>query len=314
MSGTAMRLWSHVFAGQRGLLNIFSAQRFHGDVLEKIKCRYLRLPEHASEAARYAEGESAAGREVYSCAHLLTRRRRVKENATPLAALYVDGDGAKVEAQMPEPTATVATSPGREQFWWALSEPVPPKKGEELNRRLAYAMGADCSGWDLTQLLRVPGTRNRKYADAPMVVLAALSESRYEPAELEASLPRIPQSHVTDARCSARPCQQFAEPDLSRLSEPTRELVLFGNSGQYVSRSEADFAVCLAMFDAGYKEVEIWAVMADPAHAISEKFLEKGRDGELYLSLTIGKAATAVRRPRGRGGRSKARRVRRRAV
>lgn len=314
MSGTAMMLWSHVFAGQRGLLNIFSGQRSHGDVLEKIKSRYLRLPEHAREAARYAEGESAAGREVYSCAHLLTRRRRVKENATPLAALYVDGDGAKVGARMPEPTAILESSPGREQFWWALSEPVAPKKGEELNRRLAYAMGADRSGWDLTQLLRVPGTRNRKYADAPMVVLAALSESRYEPAELEASLPRIPQTHVSCAQRSARLQQPFAEPDLSRLSESTRELVLVGNSGQYASRSEADFAVCLAMFGAGYEEADVWAVMTNPGHAISEKFLEKGRDGERYLSLTIGKAATAARRPRVRAGRSRARRVQRRAV
>jgi len=283
-------------------------------VLEKIKSHYLRLPVHAREAARYAERESAAGREVYSCAHLLARRRRVKENATPLAALYVDGDGAKVGARMPEPTATVESSPGREQFWWALSEPVAPKEGEELNRRLAYAMGADHSGWDLAQLLRVPGTRNCKYADAPRVVLAALSESRYDPAELDASLPRIPQTHVTCAQRSARPRQPFADPDLSRLSGPTRELVLFGNSGKYASRSEVDFAVCLAMFGAGYKEAEVWAVMTDPRHAISEKFLEKGRDGERYLSLTIGKAATAARRARVRGGRSRARRVQRRAV
>jgi hypothetical protein len=303
-----------VFAGQRGFLCIFSGQRSDGDVLENTKSRYLRLPGHLEEAARYAKGESAAGREVYSCAHLLTRRRRVKENATPLAALYVDGDGAKVEAQMPEPTVTVESSPGREQFWWALSEPVAPKEGEELNRRLAYAIGADRSGWDLTQLLRVPGTRNRKYADAPMVVLAALSESRYEPAELSASLPRIPQTHVTCAQRSARPRQPIAEPDLSRLSEPTRELVLFGNSGQYASRSEADFAVCLAMFGAGYEEAEVWAVMTDPGHAISEKFFEKGRSGERYLSLTIGKAATAARMPQMRTGRSRARRVHRRAL
>ena len=314
MSGTAIRLWNHVFAGQQGFLCFFSGQRSDGDVLENTKSRYFRVPHHAEEAARYAEGESAADREVYSCAHLLTRGRRVKENATPLAALYVDGDGAKAGAQMPEPTATVESSPGREQFWWALSKPVAPKKGEELNRRLAYAMGADRSGWDLTQLLRVPGTRNHKYANAPMVVLAALSECRYEPTELEASLPRIAQTHVTGARCSAGLQQPFAEPDLSRLSESTRELVLVGNSGQYASRSEADFAVCLAMFGAGYEEADVWAVMTNPSHAISEKFLEKGRDGERYLSLTIGKAATAARRPRVRAGRSRARRVQRRAI
>jgi hypothetical protein len=89
---------------------------------------------------------------------------------------------------------------------------------------------------------------------------------------------------------------------------------LFGNSGRYASRSEADFAVCLAMFGAGYEEAEVWAVMTDPAHAISEKFLEKERDGVGYLSRTIGKAATAARRPRGRAGRSRTRWVRRRPV
>jgi hypothetical protein len=314
VSSDAIKAWTHIFGGERGYLCLFSGYRPESNQLEDTESRYFMFPNQVEEAARYAKGESAAGREVYSCAHLLTRRHRVKENAAPLAALYVDGDGAKVEAQMPEPTATVESSPGREQFWWALSEPVAPKEGEELNRRLAYAMGADRSGWDLTQLLRVPGTRNRKYADAPMVVLAALSESTYEPAELDASVPRIPQTHVTCAQRSARPRQPFAEPDLSRLSEPTRELVLFGNCGQYASRSEADFAVCLAMFGAGYEEAEVWAVMTDPTHGISEKFYEKGRGGERYLSLTIGKAAAKARASKLRVGRSKARRVRRRVA
>ena len=67
----------------------------------------------------------------------------------------------------------------------------------------------------------------------------------------------------------------------------------------YRSRSEADFAVCLAMFGAGYEEAEIRAVMTDPANGISEKTLEKGRHAERYLVLTIGKARaiSGVRRP-----------------
>ena len=59
-----------------------------------------------------------------------------------------------------------------------------------------------------------------------------------------------------------------------------RELVLFGNSGQYASRSEADFAVCLAMFGAGYEEAEVWAVMTDPAHGFLGEVPREGRDGE----------------------------------
>jgi hypothetical protein len=51
-----------------------------------------------------------------------------------------------------------------------------------------------------------------------------------------------------------------------------------GKAGSpYKSRCEADFAVYLAMFGAGYEEAEVWAVMADPANGISERGLEKGR-------------------------------------
>jgi len=68
------------------------------------------------------------------------------------------------------------------------------------------------------------------------------------------------------------------------------------------------------MFAAGFGEAEVWATMTDPTHGISEKFLEKGRGGERYLSLTIGKAAALSRASRLRVGRSKARRVRRRVA
>jgi hypothetical protein len=84
--------------------------------------------------------------------------------------------------------------------------------------------------------------------------------------------------------------------------------------GRYASRSEADFGACLGMVAAGLEEAEVWATMTDPTHGISEKFLEKGRGGERYLSLTIGKAAAKATASRLRVGRSKAPRVRRRVA
>jgi hypothetical protein len=52
------------------------------------------------------------------------------------------------------------------------------------------------------------------------------------------------------------------------------------------------------MFGAGHTEAEVWAVMTDPVHGISEKFFEKGRHGERYLALTIGKARELAGTPR----------------
>jgi hypothetical protein len=68
------------------------------------------------------------------------------------------------------------------------------------------------------------------------------------------------------------------------------------------------------MFAVGLDEVEVWAAMTDPTHAISEKFHERGRGGDRYLSLTIGKAAAKARVSAPQVGRSKARRVRRRVA
>jgi hypothetical protein len=310
-------LWAHIFGEAAGVLAIFSGERAEpgSKQLDAPRTLYLDYPRQVLRAEELCRRLSDEGREVYQCAHLLTARRRVKARAASLTACYVDADGAKPTANTPRPTAVVISSPGREQYWWRLSRPVEPEKGEDLNRRLAYAMAADLSGWDLTQLLRVPGTRNRKYPDAPVVELAHLSGDSHDPAELAASLPEVPGMRESEATRSARPKEVVGDADLSRLSERTRELVLFGDrEGRYASRSEADFAACLGMFAAGLEEAQVWAAMTDPAHGISEKYLGKGRGGERYLSLTIGKAAAKARVSGTRVGRSKARRVRRRVA
>lgn len=310
-------LWAHIFGESAGVLAVFSGKRMEpgSKRLDHPRTFYFDYPRETRRAEKLCKRLSDKGREVYQCAHLLTARHRVKERAASLTACYVDGDGAKVGDRMPQPTAVVISSPGREQYWWRLSRPVEPEEGEDLNRRLAYAMAADLSGWDLTQLLRVPGTRNRKYPDAPVVELAHLFEDSYDPTELAASLPKMQGTKESDAARSARPEGVVGVADLSRLSERTRELVLFGDrAGRYTSRSEADFAACLGMFAAGLDDAEVWAAMTDPAHGISEKYHGKGRGGERYLSLTIGKAAAKARISGARVGRSKARRVRRRGA
>src|SRR5262249_34793485 len=70
---------------------------------------------------------------------------------------------------------------------------IEPERAEELNRRLAYAMGADRSGWDLTQLLRIPGCRNYKYEGAPESRIIHFDDALvYNADELERTLPPAP--------------------------------------------------------------------------------------------------------------------------
>jgi hypothetical protein len=113
----------------------------------------------------------------------------------------------------------------------------------------------------------------------------------------------VPLEEPQETPCMSPPANVGLSPELSGLSRRMRDLIRHGNRGEYESRSDADFAVCLAMFGAGYAEAEVWAVMTNPANVISEKFFDKGSDGERYLALTIGKArvrAVASRRRRGR--------------
>lgn len=257
---------------------------------------YFEYPRQAREAEAWCLRRSAEGREAYFCAHLLTARRRTKGHTAPVLALWADADGSALPVGAPEPTAVVESSPGRRHLFWRLSRPLRPCDAEAFNRRLSWAVGADPSGWDLGQLLRPPGTRNHKYRPAPPVRLLELTGDRYHPRELELALPEA-EARAPTSR-SRRPAGSGATPDLSRLSGRMGALIWRGNGGAgkpYPSRSEADFAVCTAMFAVGYTEAEAWAVMTHPAHGISEKYLEKGRHGDAYLSLTIGKARALAR-------------------
>ena len=287
-------LWRNLFEGSLGgYLGLFSAVRpASGASLFDCRSAYFEYPNRLREAEEWCLGCSGEGREVYFCAHLLTKRRRIQEHAAPVLSLWADADGSCLPDYVPEPTAVVETSPGRHHLFWRLSRPLPPCDAEVLNRRLSRAIGADPSGWDLGQLLRPPGTRNRKYRPASPVRLLKLTWNRYHPRGLDLALPPEEVREATPR--SERPTSVRSAHDLSRLSARTRRLVERGNRGEYPSRSEADFAVCIAMFGAGYSEIDVWSVMTDPVNGIAAKYLDKGRHGDAYLSLTIGKARALV--------------------
>ncbi|MGE0539173.1 MAG: DNA-primase RepB domain-containing protein [Dehalococcoidia bacterium] len=183
--------WHTIYGERSGLLGLFSGHR-DGPRLRAPREIYFIWPNGVHYAADWLADEVAAGRDVYQCAHLLTRPRRRKQYAAPLRSLYVDLDRAELPAGAPAPSVVVESSPGRWQCYWPLTEPVDPHRGEDLNRRLAYAFGADRSGWDLTQLLRLPATPNRKYLEAPPVRLLQHSDVRFDPLALDESLPSVP--------------------------------------------------------------------------------------------------------------------------
>jgi hypothetical protein len=135
---TPLYLWNHLFADQRGYLALFSGARAPDPRLLAGAERYFSWPDGAGSAIKSALAELNRGGESYFCAHLLTEKRTIKENAAPLRALHVDGDGAYPGEGLPQLTAIIESSPGRLQMWWRLDSEVPPETGENLNSKLAY--------------------------------------------------------------------------------------------------------------------------------------------------------------------------------
>ncbi len=183
----AVNLWKHIFGDERGRLAIS-----YSSGGSTLPTRYFSYPGAAPSAAQWALEKSAEGRDVYFCAHLLIAPRRIKENATSIRTLWFEMDGGELPNGQLKPSAVVESSPGRYHGYLRLTDSIPPEIAEQLNQRLAHEIGADPSGYDLSQLLRVPETVNHKYPEHPVVRVLEIEEERtYSPAELEEILPEL---------------------------------------------------------------------------------------------------------------------------
>ena len=122
--------------------------------------------------------------DVYFCPYGFSNRKRKKECAVLPKLLWADLDEADPRTIKFKPTIAFESSPGRYVALWMVDKTV----SEELNHRMTKTVGADPSGWDLTQVLRVPGTFNYKYKTAPMVKLMWENNLIYKVKDLERKL------------------------------------------------------------------------------------------------------------------------------
>lgn len=119
-----------------------------------------------------------------------------KEYVSTCPNIWADLDTCNPQHLLIRPSILTQTSPGRFQALWLLEDPLPPHEAEEISRRIAYYhadQGADRSGWDLTQLLRIPYTPNYKYGDmqsAPIVTILHAERALYRPSEFDV-YPRV---------------------------------------------------------------------------------------------------------------------------
>lgn len=126
---------------------------------------------------------------VYFCPQLLKAKRRKKSDVSKCTVLWADLDTCSPQLMQVAPSIVVQSSQGRWQAFWRMDTALQPEDAEAICLRIAYFhsdAGADRSGWDLTQLMRVPYTPNYKYGDlktAPLVIVISTSPALYRPAD-----------------------------------------------------------------------------------------------------------------------------------
>lgn len=131
------------------------------------KDHFFKTPLSADQLEDFFQQYDTHRYDLYFCPHAFKEAHRKKDLAVPTKYLWSDLDNANPSIIKPRPQIAWASSPNRFACLWILDHIPPPEETEKLNKQLAYSVGADHGGWDITQVLRIPGTRNHKYPEAP---------------------------------------------------------------------------------------------------------------------------------------------------
>ncbi len=238
----------------RGTLFLAGGQRQADGKIPHWRDRPYELGRAGALEAMARHAEQAAQREeVYLGMALYAGQKRLEAQAVLFPVLYADLDGGTIPASVPEPTITILSSPGRRQCFWKLNCPAQREKALDLNRRLARVCRADPSGWDATQVLRIPGTLNHK-REGFLVATEAARGVTYQVEDFH-HLPAVPR----DTAAPGAPVGVLGEADgraawdqaKARLSARMFRVAMGDASDYQDNQSRADMALLYALLTAG---------------------------------------------------------------
>jgi hypothetical protein len=182
-------------------------------------------PKEKNKMLKHIE-DLTQGHNMYFCSQLFSRPKRIKDNVTVCPNLWADLDTCPPDIVEPKIPIVLESSPGRYQAFWPLKDgPIPGPLAEDYCHRLHHKYadnGADLSGWDLTQVLRVPFTLNykSKYGDPSVVKVLTSSEVKV-PSALFDALPVVPGKSFekTDLPATVRTYKEVLDEFSAKLSD-----------------------------------------------------------------------------------------------
>lgn len=226
----------------------------------------------------YIDEMKAAGCNVYWCCHGFNMKRRLRRYAEMPKLMWADLDETDPRGlENLRPTIAIESSPGRFAAWWMLTEPLDD---DSTNQKLSYHLKADKGGWDLTQVLRVPGTQNFKYPGAPRVRILWQDGPKYSLDQIKAVLPKAKERPNTGTVDVAKIFKKYR----NLLSPWARRELLKGKPRQG-TRSEVFWKLTNEMLEVGASDEEAFEILwASPWNKFKDR-----RDGMKQLHREIEK-------------------------
>jgi len=261
------RIWKE----QPGKHFCISTKAANGDWTDHFftRSKFKDIPEFVTEHS---------DKDIYFCPHGFIAPRRLKKNAEAPKILWADLDEADPREfdEKLLPTVAFESSPGRFVGLWLMTDFI----SEELNQRLTYHLNADKGGWDFTQVLRFPGTKNYKYDHTPKVRILWSDGPQYSVDDIEKALPvsKVKKGNANEARTIYKKYEK-------KFSGFLRRELLRGKP-RVGKRSEVFWRLVNDLLEAGVSKDEAFELLrVSPWNKFTKR-----RDGDEQLRRELDKA------------------------
>lgn len=248
---------------------------------EGFRETFFQWPGQLDEIVDYVAKRSVT-HNMYICPQILGKPIRRKEHVIACPTAWADLDACDPVNCLVEPTIALESSQGRYQAFWRFEDPIPPEEAEALSRKIAYFHafeGADKSGWDLTQLLRIPYTHNYNHGEGEIVKMLTISQAKYRledfdkyPAIIKDIQDELPMPEDLEGKTGSDILEKFA------ASLPPQVDFLYHNIPDTPSWSESLWKLQMTLFEAGLSTEEVYLVARD---AQCNKYRRDGKSTEL---------------------------------
>lgn len=185
------KVWS--LQAKRGYYFCISTKKYSSG---RWQDHFLGWPIKAIEIKRLLAKFSDSEYHLYFCPLPFRKPKRDRELVTGSRLLWADLDESNPRSIDPVPQIAWQSSPGRYSALWILSEFHTATEIEPVNKAMTYNVKADKAGWDLTQVLRIPGTRNLKYKKKPRGKLLWFKDNIYDISDIPSHTETLDSSDV----------------------------------------------------------------------------------------------------------------------